>query len=213
VTIIPRGFSLGATYFMPQKNRLSFWKKEALDKLAVLLGGRAAEELFVGDMSSGAQHDITQATKMARSMVCEWGMSDTLGTVSYDDRTESGQYLGMANYHDKNYSEETAKKIDIEVRSLIDEAHKRAREIIEKYKDRLQLMADMLMEFETLDSTDIHQIMDGNWDAEEKRKRLKDADELQRKVPPPPPVPVQTTISPAPSKKETQTDQPGIQPG
>ena len=116
------------------------------------MGGRAAEEMFLGDMSSGAQHDIAQATKIARSMICEWGMSDILGTVSYDERTESGQYLGLANYHDKSYSEETAEKIDIEVRKLIDEAHQRAREIIEKNRDKLQLMADMLMEFETLDS-------------------------------------------------------------
>ncbi len=121
VTIIPRGFSLGATHFMPKKNRLSYWKKEVLDQLVVLMGGRAAEEIFVEDMSSGAQHDIMQATKIARSMVCEWGMSDELGTVSYDERTEAGQYLGMHDYHEKNYSDETAQQIDIEVRK----AHRR----------------------------------------------------------------------------------------
>lgn len=211
VTIIPRGFSLGATHFMPTKNRLSYWKKEVIDQLAVLMGGRAAEELFVGDISSGAQHDITQATKMARSMVCEWGMSEILGTVSYDDRAENGQYLGMASYHDKNYSEETAEKIDIEVRKLIDEAHIRAREIIEKSRDKLQLMADMLMEFETLDATDIKKIMDGSWDAEEKRQRLKDADQLQRKQPPPPPAPVQDPV-PNPSAEGEKTDLSGMQP-
>lgn len=191
VTIIPRGFSLGATHFMPTKNRLSYWKKEVLDKLVVLMGGRAAEELFVQDMSSGAQHDILQATKIARSMVCEWGMSDNLGTVTYDERTEAGQYLGMSNYHEKNYSDETAKVIDKEVRTLIDDAHKRAVEILSENKDKVQLMTDMLMEFETLDSTDIKEIMDGSWDAEKKRARLKTADELQRKIPPPPPVPTQ----------------------
>ncbi|MBF8263846.1 MAG: ftsH [Parachlamydiales bacterium] len=213
VTIIPRGYSLGATHFMPTKNRLSYWKKEAIDQLAVCMGGRAAEEIFVGDMSSGAQHDIAQATKMARSMVCEWGMSDLLGTVSYDERTESGQYLGMTNYHDKSYSEETAKKIDAEVRQLIDAAHQRAREIIEQNRVKVQLMADMLMEFETLDSNDIKKIMDDTWDADGKRQRLKDADDLQRKQPPPPPVPVQSTITPAPSKTESRNDLPGIQPG
>ncbi len=209
VTIIPRGFSLGATHFMPTKNRLSYWKKEVLDQLVILMGGRAAEEIFVKDMSSGAQHDIMQATKMARSMVCEWGMSDSLGTVSYDERTESGQYLGMANYHEKNYSDETAKQIDKEVRGLIDEAHKRVLGLLETNRDKVQLMTDMLMEFETLDAVDIKEIMDGSWDALKKRGRMKLADDLQMKnPPPPPPVPAKQPVRPIPS-----TDAPGIQPG
>ncbi|OGN56217.1 MAG: cell division protein FtsH [Chlamydiae bacterium RIFCSPHIGHO2_12_FULL_44_59] len=201
VTIIPRGFSLGATHFMPQKNRLSYWKREVLDKLVVLMGGRAAEELFVKDMSSGAQHDIMQATKIARSMVCEWGMSDSLGTVTYDEKTEQGQYLGMAGYHERNYSEETAEAIDKEVRKLIDEAHKRALNILEEHKEQVKLMTDMLMEFETLDSTDIKAIMDGTWNIEAKKSRVKLQDELQMNVPPPPPVPIHVPkpiINPAP---------------
>lgn len=190
VTIIPRGFSLGATHFMPTKNRLSYWKREVLDKLVVLMGGRAAEEIFVKDMSSGAQHDILQATKIARSMVCEWGMSDNLGTVTYDEKSDAGQYLGMNNYHEKSYSDETAKTIDREVKNLIDDAHKRALEILEANRDKVQLMTDMLMEFETLDSTDIQEIMEGTWTLEKKRARLKSADELQKVTPPtPPPVP------------------------
>jgi cell division protease FtsH len=190
VTIIPRGFSLGSTHFMPKKNRLSYWKKEILDQLIVLMGGRAAEELFLEDMSSGAQHDILQATKMARSMVCEWGMSDELGTVSYDERADSGQYLGMANYHEKSYSNETATKIDIEVKNLIDTAHKEAIRILEVNKEKVQLMAEMLMLFETLDATDVESIMKGTWNAETKRDRLKLAEDLQMKMPPPaPPLP------------------------
>ena len=82
VTIIPRGMSLGSTQFLPKKNRVSYWRKELLDQLAVLMGGRCAEELFVGDVSSGAQQDIERATAIARSMVCEWGMSDKLGVVT-----------------------------------------------------------------------------------------------------------------------------------
>ncbi len=205
VTIIPRGFSLGATHFMPQKNRLSYWKKEVLDRLIVLLGGRAAEEIFVQDMSSGAQHDITQATKIARAMVCEWGMSDTLGTVSYDEQTESGQYLGMQNYREKNYSDETARAIDKEVRTLIDEAHKQALDLLEKNRDKVQLMTDMLMEFETLDATDVKEIMDGTWNADIKRGRLKAADDLQMKSPPPPPP----APAAAPSASNA-TPQPGL---
>lgn len=198
VTIIPRGFSLGATHFMPTKNRLSYWKKEILDKLVVLMGGRAAEEIFVKDMSSGAQHDIMQATKIARSMVCEWGMTDNLGTVTYDERTEAGQYLGMQGFHEKSYSDETAKNIDKEVRQLIDEAHKRALEILETNKDKVQLMTDMLMEFETLDSTDVKAIMDGSWDIEKKKARVKSADELQIKTPPPAPAAIRPVINPQP---------------
>lgn len=208
VTIIPRGFSLGATHFMPKKNRLSYWKREVLDQLIVLMGGRAAEEIFVKDMSSGAQHDIAQATKIARSMVCEWGMSDELGTVSYDERSESGQYLGMNNYHEKNYSNETALKIDQQVRQLIADAHKKALEILEQNRDKVQLMTDMLMEFETLDSTDIKEIMEGSWDAQKKRARLKAADELQRKVPPP--IPSQNIVQPIANPGEGSGMQPGV---
>lgn len=188
VTIIPRGFSLGATHFMPRKNRLSYWRKEILDQLIVLMGGRAAEEIFVKDMSSGAQQDIAQATKIARSMVCEWGMSDELGTVTYDERTESGQYLGMTGFHEKNYSDVTAQAIDVEVRKLIDTAHKQALELLEQHKDKVQTMTDKLMEFETLDAQDVREIMDGTWDDEKKRGRVKAADELQRKTPPPIPA-------------------------
>ncbi len=187
VTIIPRGMSLGATHFMPKKNRLSYWKRELLDQLAVLMGGRVAEEIFVGDISSGAQMDITQATRLVRSMVCEWGMTDELGTVSYDERDSAGQYLGMPGFHEKNYSEATAEEIDKQVRSLLDEAHKRAREIIEQFREQVQLMTEMLMEFESLDRDDVLEIMTGKFDVEKKKQRIKNSVDLQRKTPPPPP--------------------------
>ncbi len=186
VTIIPRGFSLGATHFMPKKNRLSYWKKEALDQLIVLMGGRAAEEIFVHDMSSGARHDFMQATRLARSMVCEWGMTDKLGPVAYDQQTETNQYLGVRN-SEKDYSDKTAEEIDQTVRQLLDEAYKQATATLELHRDKVELMANMLMEFETLDSTDIKEMMEGSWDSERKKGRLKAADELQKKAPPPPP--------------------------
>ncbi len=181
VTIIPRGLSLGATHFMPKKNRLSYWRTELLDQLAVLMGGRVAEEIFVGDISSGAQMDIAQATKLVRSMVCEWGMNETLGLVAYDERSESGQYLGTAGYHEKNYSEETAKQIDTEVRKLMDEAHKKATEVIVTHRDQVELMTQMLMEFETLDREDVLDIINNRWDIEKKRERVKLYEELQKK--------------------------------
>jgi cell division protease FtsH len=205
VTIIPRGMSLGATHFMPKKNRLSYWKRELLDQLAVLMGGRVAEEIFVGDISSGAQMDITQATKLVRSMICEWGMNDTLGLVAYDERSESGQYLGTTSYQEKNYSEATAKSIDEEVRKLLEEAHVRAQQILKENRDKVQLMTDSLMEFETLDKKDIAEIMDGSWNIEEKQKRVKLELEAHRK---------EAAISPskAPEVSGPKTDTPAAEP-
>jgi len=187
VTIIPRGLSLGATHFMPKKNRVSYWKKEIVDQLAVLMGGRVAEEIFLGDVSSGAQMDITQATRLVRSMVCEWGMTDKLGAVAYDERSEQGQYLGMPSYQEKMYSQETAKSIDEEVRKILDTAHDSAKALILAHKEQVQLMADMLIQFETLDRDDVKLIMDGLWDSEKKREKEKTLENLNRKLPPPPP--------------------------
>ena len=185
VTIIPRGMSLGSTMFLPRKNRVSYWKNELYDQLAVLMGGRCAEEVFVGDVSSGAQQDIERATHIARSMVCEWGMSDKVGAVAHDEKSESGQYLGTQGYHEKKYSEETARMIDGEVKKILDDANKRAHEIIAEYRTQLELMTQMLMEFETLDAEDVRKILDKTFDPEEKRARLKAAEELHKKPPEP----------------------------
>lgn len=194
VTIIPRGLSLGATHFMPKKNRLSYWKKELLDQLSVLMGGRVAEEIFVGDISSGAQMDITQATRLVRNMVCQWGMTDSLGAVSYDEKIgDGGQYLGGQGAHERNYSEATAEAIDKEVRSLLDEAHERATKLIKEHSAQVELMTEMLMECETLDKEDVLEIMSGQFDLEKKKERQKVSQELQRKLPPPPPVQAQET--------------------
>lgn len=196
VTIIPRGVSLGSTMFLPKKNRVSYWKNELYDQLAVLMGGRCAEEIFVGDISSGAQQDIERATQLARSMVCEWGMSDIIGAVALDERSDSGQYLGWNNYHEKKYSEETARAIDSEVRALLDNAHNQAKKILEERRTQVELMAMMLIEFETLDAEDVQKIIKDEWDPEDKRQRLKKADELHKKpiTPPPPPIETDTQI-------------------
>lgn len=190
VTIIPRGLSLGATMFLPKKNRVSYWKNELRDQLAVLMGGRVAEEIFVGDVSSGARQDIERATQMARSMVCEWGMSEKMGAVLYDEHSDNAHYPGMGGFSEKKYSEETAKAIDEEVRRILDEAHEEAVRIIKEYRDQVELMTQMLIEFETLDAEDVAKIIKNEWTIEDKRERLKKADELHKKqgaVPPPPP--------------------------
>lgn len=187
VTIIPRGFSLGATHFLPKKNRVSYWKKELHDQLAVLMGGRAAEEIFLGDISSGAQMDFSQATQLAKSMVCEWGMTDALGTVAYNEKSDGGG--GYIAYHEKSYSEETAKAIDEEVRSILSAAYQRAKDLILENRERVELMAKMLIEFETLDSQDIYDILHDDWDTEKKKERLQEVDNRYKRTPPSPPPP------------------------
>lgn len=190
VTIIPRGISLGATMFLPKKNRVSYWKMELHDQLAVLMGGRVAEEIFVGDVSSGAQQDIERATELARNMVCKWGMSEKLGTVTYEDGPQSNGYLEVPHV---KYSPATAEAIDEEVRRIVEDAHQAAKTIIGEYKDQIELLAQMLIEFETLDSVDIQEIViDNKWDIEKKKERLKIAFELHKlpqdpSTPPPPP--------------------------
>jgi len=187
VTIIPRGFSLGSTLFLPKKNRVTHWKRELLDELTVLMGGRVAEEVFVHDISNGAKNDIERATHIARSMVCEWGMSDKLGTVVYDERSENGQYLGMGGYKEKLYSELTAEEIDKEVREILDTAYARSKQLVIEHKDAIELMTQMLIEFETLDAEDIEKIVNGTWDTDEKRAKLQEMLDKAKTSPPPPP--------------------------
>ena len=187
VTIIPRGFSLGSTMVLPKKNRVTYWKRELLDQLTFLMGGRASEEIFIHDISNGAKNDIERATHLARSMVCEWGMSDKLGAMTYDDGGENGQFPGIGGYREKLYSEMTAEEIDHEVRVLIDTAYDRAKKVVEEHKDIIELMTEMLLEFETLDAEDVEKIVKGGWKIDDKRERLKAIVEKMKKVPPPPP--------------------------
>jgi cell division protease FtsH len=127
-------------------------------------------------------------------MVCEWGMSDLLGTVTYDERSENGAYLGANNYREKLYSEKTAQEIDAEMKRILDEAYRRALDIIKEYKDVAQLMTDMLIEFETLDAEDVKKMIERKWSPDEKRQKLEDLAQLHKKKdpaspPPPPPLP------------------------
>ncbi len=208
VTIIPRGFSLGATMVLPKKNRVTYWKKELIDQLSFLMGGRAAEEVFIHDVSNGAKNDIERATQLARSMVCEWGMSEKLGAMTYDERSENGQYLGLGGYREKLYSEMTAEEIDREVRQLIDSAYERAKKLVMEHRAQIELMTEMLLEFETLDAEDIEKIVKGTWNVEEKRGKLKALLEKTKRVPPPPPKEAleAPTDQPAPSDSSLPPD-------
>ena len=153
--------------------------RELLDQLAIIMGGRCAEEIFVGDVSTGAQQDIEQATRLARSMVCEWGMTDELGLVAYERRSEQGQYLGQSQ-SEKSFSEQTAEQIDKLIREFIAEAHKKAHQILSEHKPQVELMTEMLIEFETLDKEDVLKIINNEWSIEGKRQKIKDQIERYR---------------------------------
>ena len=168
VTIIPRGMALGATYTLPKTNRTGFWKKELHELMAMLLGGRCAEEMFVGDLSSGASSDIQRATQYARSMVCEWGMSSNMGAVCFSEPENSPFSEGSLG--SKKYSDSTAQQIDREVKELITEAKVLAEKVLSEHTEQLELMAQMLIEFETLEHTDVEKIMDLSFSVKEKKK-------------------------------------------
>jgi cell division protease FtsH len=158
VTIIPRGQSLGSTMSLPKNDVLNRRRKEMLDLIAMTMAGRIAEEIVSGDISSGAAGDIQQATNMARAMVTQWGMSDRIGMVQYGDDDEY-VFLGREMARAKVYSEFTAQEIDGEVKRIIDEAYKTAHGIITSNRDKLELIANSLLEYETLDGQQVEEII------------------------------------------------------
>jgi len=159
VTIIPRGVAyLGATMSLPEEDRYTMAKGEYLDELVVLMGGRCAEELVFDDITSGASGDIEQATKIARGMVCAFGMSEKLGTVQYGSRNEH-IYVGRDITKTEDFSEETLREIDLEIRTLIKNAHTRASDILKAQHDKLELLATTLLAKETLDVKEIKSLL------------------------------------------------------
>jgi cell division protease FtsH len=159
VSIIPRGPMGGATFSLPEKDRNIFTKKYCMALLKVCFGGRIAEEIFCGDISSGAQADIKQATQIARQMVLTWGMSEKLGLISYGSEAFVGDMYVMQS--EKDYSENTAEAIDNEVKKLTDLAYKDAKELIEANKDKVERIGKALLKYETLDAADVKIILDG----------------------------------------------------
>jgi cell division protease FtsH len=158
VTIIPRGQSLGATMSLPKQDILSRRRKEMLDDIAMIMGGRIAEEIVSQDISTGAAMDIQQATNLARAMVCQYGMSDKLGMVQYGDNDEF-VFLGREMARTKVYSEDTAREIDAEIKRIIDEQYKVAHDLIYGNRDKLELIAKSLLEFETLEGAQVEEIV------------------------------------------------------
>ncbi|MCH7937265.1 MAG: ATP-dependent zinc metalloprotease FtsH, partial [Proteobacteria bacterium] len=162
VTIIPRGQALGITMSLPERDRLSYSKLELESKLAVMYGGRIAEELVFGkeNVTTGAGNDIQQATSWARRMVTEYGFSDKLGRLRYSDNEEE-IFLGHSVTRQKNVSDQTAALIDEEVRRLIDEAENTARKILTKDRKELEIIAKALLEYETLTGDDVNALLRG----------------------------------------------------
>ena len=157
VSIIPRGPMGGATFSLPEKDRLYYSKKYCLALLQVCFGGRIAEEIFCDDITSGAQSDIKQATMIAREMVTEWGMGEELGPIKYSPDMGIESYYGMG----PEYSQKTAETIDREIKKLIDEAYTKVNRLIETHKDKAEALTQALLKYETLDADDVKVILDG----------------------------------------------------
>ncbi|HET9374769.1 MAG TPA: ATP-dependent zinc metalloprotease FtsH [Chthoniobacterales bacterium] len=158
VTIIPRGPSLGSTMYLPAEEKYNNRKNELLDRLVVIMGGRVAEEMIFGDVTSGASGDIRMATGIARKMVCEWGMSERLGMVEYGEHDDF-VFLGRDISRSRAYSEATAQEIDREVKRLCDDAYQRAMKALTHRKDVLIAIAKALLEYETLDGSQVREII------------------------------------------------------
>jgi cell division protease FtsH len=172
VTIIPRGMALGVTMQLPIDDKHTYTKEFLESQLAVLMGGRAAEEIFLHHITTGAGNDIERATEIARQMVCEWGMSP-LGPLTFGKKEEQ-IFLGREIAQHRDYSEDTAIKIDGEVRSIINSGYTRARNILETYRDALERVAQALLDREVLDATELKLLIEGK--------------PLPEKLPPPPPA-------------------------
>jgi cell division protease FtsH len=160
VTIIPRGMALGLTQQLPTEEKHNYSQEQLESRIAVCMGGRIAEEITFGQITTGAQNDIEQATEMARKMVCEWGMSEVLGPLTYGKKEEA-IFLGKEFNRHQDYSESTALKIDAEVRKIVSEQYDRAYKILTEKREQLIVVAEALLEHEVLDADQLKQILAG----------------------------------------------------
>jgi cell division protease FtsH len=159
ITIVPRGVAyLGATMHLPEQDRYTQSRKELEDEIAVLMGGRVAERLVFEDITTGAAMDIRQSTELAKRMVCEWGMSEKLGPLSYSGREEH-LFLGRDITRTETYSEDTAREIDGEIRLIVDAAEARVGKILRTNVDKLKLLGDTLLERETMSALDVYLLL------------------------------------------------------
>ena len=200
VTIIPRGMALGLTMQLPIDDKHTYTREYLTGTLTVLMGGRSAEEIFLGHITTGAGNDIERATDIARKMVCDWGMSD-LGPLAFGKKEEA-IFLGREIAQHRDYSEDTAIKIDNEVRRIVTTAYTTARNILETNKDTLESIAQALLEREVLDATELKLLMEGK--------------PLPEKVAPPPPAPPSQavpSVEPKPAPRPELRPAPGFSKG
>lgn len=190
VTIIPRGMALGVTQTLPTEDRVNLSRDRAENSIAFLMGGRIAEELVLKQQTTGAGNDLERATDLARRMVCEWGMSDVLGPVTFGKKEEA-IFLGREIAQHRDYSEQTAQTIDREVRDILERNYKRAKEIVASKLHLLHDLAQALLEYETIDGVDVERILNG----------LK----IERSSPDSGNHPTATTPAPAGGRKEPGT--------
>jgi cell division protease FtsH len=160
VTIIPRGMALGLTTMLPIDEKHNYSREYLQEQICILLGGRIAEEITVGSITTGAGNDLERATDLARKMVCEWGMSDAMGPLTFGKKEEQ-IFLGREIAQHQDYSEDTALKIDHEVKRFVTDAYARAQNILLEYKPRLVAMAEALLARETLDADEVRRIVAG----------------------------------------------------
>ena len=157
VTIMPRGYALGLTWQLPEHDNLSGYKDKMLEEISILFGGRIAEEIFVGQMSTGASNDFARATKLARSMVTRFGMSESMGVMVYEDSENDGFFGGST----KTISEATQQKVDAEIRAILDTQYALARRLLEENREKVEMMTKALLDWETIDAEQINDIMAG----------------------------------------------------
>jgi cell division protease FtsH len=181
VTVIPRGRALGATMQLPEKDRYTQGRKRLMGMLIGLMGGRAAEELIFGDVTTGAQNDIERATRIARAMVCEFGMSETLGPRNYASNQEL-MFLGREVNRTETHSEKTSEQIDEEIDKILTEAHDTAQKILAENRDRLELIAELLIKYETLDGEQVMEILETGQAPEELLKNGNDHPDVSAEV-------------------------------
>jgi cell division protease FtsH len=160
VTIIPRGQALGLTWALPAEDQFNRYRKQLLDQISMLLGGRLAEELMYDELSAGASNDIERATQLARAMVCRWGMSEKLGPLSFG-QAEGEVFLGRDFGSRPDYSETTAREIDTEVRRIVMECYERGRVLLTENRETLEKISEALMEYETIEAADLNILMQG----------------------------------------------------
>lgn len=188
ITVIPRGMSGGATWYLPKDESLRT-KQDMLDDITSLLGGRVAEEIVFGDVTTGAMNDLDRATDLARAMVCEYGMSDRLGMVRLG-RRHGNPFLGRDIMEDRDYSEDVARAIDEEVRAFIDSGHERAREILTENRAKMDEIAEILLEKETLNREEFLALLNGEATADDIRRNM------IAPTPPPPAAGLTATTEP-----------------